>query len=176
MAKTKNIQEPIEEINTISDININQIIPNVIDNFLVTIFEGHHTIFLPLNITGTQFRNWYKGKGGVYSKDVLNVSLNRPAGKYVQIKSKEFNCIVRLISEEEELNFKTLKLVDGQIKDRPYMILKNIKDGEGLTSTLRYLAEKEATEEDTIFMVASNKITQEDDINHHIGSISLFTE
>ena len=176
MAKVKKI-EPVEEVReTVTDVKIQKLIPNVIDNFLVTIFEDHHTILLPLNTTGTQFRAWNKGRGGVFSKDVLNFSLNKSHGKYVLIKSKSLKCIARVITEEEELQFKTMKLVDGQIKDRPYMILKKIENGEKLSSTQRYINEKDIEHEENAYIPTSRKTAQDDDVDHHVGSISLFTE
>lgn len=177
MAKNKKIHTPNVIVNdTITDLKIEQLIPNVIDDFIVTIFEDHHTIALPMNITGTQFRAWHKEKGGVFSKDVLNFSLKKPYGKYVLIKGELLHCVARLITEEEELQFKTLKLVDGQIKDRPYMILKKLQEGEKLSSTQRYINENEIEQEDNIYVGASPVASQDDDVDHHVGSVSLFTE
>lgn len=177
MAKAKKINQLTEDIkDSVKDVKIEELIPNVIDDFIVTIFEDHHTIVLPLNITGTQFRAWYKAKGGVFSKDVLNFSLNKPHGKYVLIKSKGVNYVARVITEEEELQFKTLKLVDGQIKDRPYMILKKLEEGEKLSSTQRYINEKDMEHEENAYIPASHESSQDDDVEHHVGSISLFSE
>ena len=177
MARNKKVQEPeVETRETVTDIKFEKLIPNVIDNFLVTIFEDHHTILLPINTTGTQFRAWNKGKGGVFSKDVLNFSLKKPHGKYILIKSKALKCIARVITEEEELQFKTMKLVDGQIKDRPYMILKKIENGEKLSSTQRYINEKDIEHEENAYIPTSRKTAQDDDVDHYVGSISLFTE
>lgn len=174
---TYKIQKPSEEVNTntVSDIDFSEIVPNVIDTFLVTIYEGHHTIFLPSQANNTQLRNWYKGKGGVYSRDVLNYSRNKPTGKYIRIKGKSLNCIARLISEEEVSNFKTLKLIDGTIKDRPYMILKSFENDVKLTSTIRY-DDKDIMPETDVYIATQSKVTLEDDFDHHTGSISLFTE
>lgn len=177
MAKTKKIQASSETYNdVITDLKIEQLIPNVIENFIVTIFEGHQTVALPMNVTGTEFRAWYKRKGGVFAKDVLQFSLKKPHGKYVLIKGETINCIARLISEEEELQFKTMKLVDGQIKDRPYMILKKLEEGEKLSTTQRYINENDIETEDNIFVGALPVTSQDDDVDHHVGSISLFTE
>jgi len=177
MAKNKKVQASGEIVNdTITDIKIEQLIPNVIENFIVTIFEGHQTVALPMNITGTEFRAWYKRKGGVFAKDVLQFSLKKPHGKYVLIKGQTLNCVARLITEEEELQFKTMKLVDGQIKDRPYMILKKLEEGEKLSSTQRYINENDIEPEDNLFVGTSPVTSQDDDADHHVGSISLFTE
>jgi len=177
MTKNKKIQASGEVPNdTITDIKIEQLIPNVIDNFIVTIYEGHQTIALPMNITGTEFRAWYKRKGGVFAKDVLQFSLKKPHGKYVLIKGETLNCVARLISEEEELQFRTLKLVDGQIKDRPYMILKKLENGEKLSNTQRYINETDIEHEENPYVVPLPVTSQDDDVDHHVGSISLFTE
>ena len=176
MKRKNKIQEPVELISdTVTDIKIEFLIPNVIDNIIVTIFEDHHTLALPMNINGQVFRAWNKSKGGVFSKDVLNFSLNKPYGKYILIKGTTLNCVARIVTEEEELQFKTLKLVDGQIKDRPYMILKNLQQGEKLASTQRYINEKDMEPEDNIFATPPQVTSQDDDVDHHVGSISLFT-
>jgi hypothetical protein len=177
MAKSKKIQVNTEDLkDSVKDVKLEHLIPNVIDDYIVTVFEGHQTIVLPLNITGTQFRSWYKGKGGVFAKDVLNFTFKQPHGKYILIKSKGLNCVARVITEEEELQFRTMKLVDGQIKDRPYMILKKLEEGEKLSSTQRYINEKDVEHEENPFIPASRESSQDDDVDHHVGSISLFTE
>ena len=177
MARTKKIQTPVEDRNeTVTDVKIEQLIPNVIENFVVTIFENHHTVALPMNVAGTQFRAWYKGRGGVFSKDVLQFSLGKTPGKYVLIQNNDIKCIARLITEEEELSFKTLHLVDGQIKDRPYMILKKLEEGEKLSNTRKYINEKDIEPEENLYVSASQVTSHDDDVDHHVGSISLFTE
>ena len=177
MTKNKKIKGPAEEVNdSVTDINIKDLIPNVIDDYIITMFEDHHTIVIPLGVTGTQFKAWHKAKGGVFSKDVLNYSLKKSHGKYILLKGKTLNCVARIIDEEEELSFKTLKLVDGQIKDRSYMILKNLENGEKIKGTQRYINEKDINHEDNLFVTASLKPSQDDDVDHHVGSISLFTE
>ena len=177
MAKKKVTPEHIEEMNdTITDVKLEQLIPNNIDGFIVTIFEGHHTIALPDHTTGTQFRSWHLGKGGVFSKDVLKYALKKTYGKYVLIQGKDVNCVARLVSEEEQEQFTALKLIDGQIKDRPYMILKKMQKDEKLTSTQRYINENGMDHEETVYAVASANERRDDDFEHHVGSISLFTE
>ena len=138
MNEKTNVQS--EELNnyTIKDLTIDEIIPNVIDNFIVTIFEDHHTIFLPSTTTGIQLKAWNHGRGGVFSKDVFKHAQNKKTGQYVLIKGNDVRCIARLITEEEKLLFSSLKLIDDKIKDIPYMILKNLKEDEKLSSTRKY--------------------------------------
>jgi hypothetical protein len=169
-----------EELNdyTIKDLTIDEIVPNVIDDFIVTIFEDHHTIFLPSTTTGIQFKVWNRGRGGVFSKDVLKHTQKKKTGQYIIIKGNEVRCIARLITEEEQSLFGSLKLIDGKIKDIPYMILKNLKEDEKLISTRKYkeYIEKDIINEEVMIKPSSTKIMPDDDYDHHTGSISLFTE
>jgi len=162
------------ENNTIKDISIEEIIPNSIDGVVVNVIEGHHTIFLPMNMSGIHFKAWNRGKGGVFSRDVLDYSLNRKPAKYVLITGK-LSCIARLIAEEEELSFKTLKLVDGKIKDSSFMILRNLNEGEKLTSVQTYTDDKPDFGE-VIIVSNDNKIPQDEELEYRGGSISLFSE
>jgi hypothetical protein len=177
MKKNIKVQpEMNEDINyTVRDLDMNEIIPNAIDNFIVTIFENHHTIVLPSHITGIQFKAWSRGRGGVFSKDILNYALKKKSAQYVLIKGNDIHCIARLITEEEKLSFNTLKLVDGQIKDVPYMILKNLKENEKLTNVRKYIEEKDIDIEADTVILAANKNVHDDDADYHVGSISLFT-
>jgi hypothetical protein len=160
----------------ITDINIKKLIPNVIDNFLIGIIDDHHTIILPMNVSGTQFKTWKKGRGGIFSKDVLNYTLKKPYGKYVLIKDKKEKIIARVISESEELQFKSLKLIDGQIKDKSYMILLKLKNGKKFLNTQRYINEKDIIHEEDVRIITSIKTSQDDDHDHYVRSISLFNE
>lgn len=165
----------VEEINTnVTDVDIEQLIPNVVDNFLVVMHEDHHTIVLPMDVTGIEFRAWYKGRGGVFSKDVLRHSLNQSHGKYVLVKDNDINIVARLISEEEELSFEALKLIDGKIKDTPYMIFKKLHYGEKLTSNKATIKEIDLEQEDPELIYVSK--TVDEDFEPHVGSISLFSE
>lgn len=177
MIENKNTQE-IEEINVnINDINIKELIPNVIDDYIVTVFEDHHTIFMPMNSTGTNFKIWKKGKGGIFSKDVLDYSLNKSCGNYVIMKGNGVNCIARLIDEEEEILFKTNKLIDGQIKDKPFMILKDLNSNNKLKTTDEYINEKDVDHDESSFIpqVIKKTTDEDDEFEHHTGSISLFS-
>jgi hypothetical protein len=177
MIENKNTQEP-EEINVnITDINIKRLIPNMIDDFIVTVYEDHHTIFMPMNSTGTNFKIWKKGKGGVFSKDVLNFSLDKSHGNYVMIKGAGINCIARLIDEDEEIFFKTNKLIDGQIKDKSFMIFKDLNIDNRINTTNEYINERDVEPDENLYIpnVIKKTTNDEDDFEHHKGSISLFS-
>lgn len=164
-----------ESFEIVKDIDFKELIPNIIDNYFVTIYENHHTIFLPINHTGVHFKAWMRGKGGIFSKDVKDYSFNQPHGKYVLIKNNEIKCIARIISEGEELHFKSMKLVDGKIKDRPYMILKMLEQNESHVSTKLNFNSGNINdlEEEREYISDHRNIDNNEDYEQHKGSISL---
>jgi len=82
MGKNKKISDQESQIiYSIEDIDVKELIPNVIDNFVVAIVDDHHTVILPPNINGQQFTIWNKGRGGVFSRDVLKYSRGNECGK-----------------------------------------------------------------------------------------------
>jgi hypothetical protein len=186
--KIKSIESTNEDINyKIKDLSIKQLVPNIIDNYLITILDDHHTIFMPSNITGVQFKMWAQGRGGIFSKDVLYYTLNknsiyttkRKLAKYIHIKGPDTNCVARIINEEEKPQFESLKLIDGQIKDMTYMILKTLKNGEKLSNSNRYIEEKDVIHEGDIQIVISDSpkpIHDDETTDYHVESISLFPE
>lgn len=181
MIKNKKITNATEDSNfNVKDLKMKQIIPNMIDDYLVTIIDDHHTILMPPHITGMQFKLWSQGRGGIFSKDVLKHALNKNTPKYVLLKGNGIHCIARIIEEDEKPLFEGFKLIDGQIKDKPYMILRNLKNGEKLTSTIKYIEEKDIIMHETDIETSisgSEKILHDDDSdNYHPESISLFTE
>jgi len=180
MAKNKRSSEGESEIiYSAEDINIKELIPNVIDNFVVTIVDDHHTVILPPNINGQQFTVWNKGRGGVFSRDVLKYSRGQKPGKYVVIKEGNRKFIARVINEEEMFQFKTLKLANGQVKDITYMFLKEINDDEKYTSTRLNFNDKEdsiITEHEEYTAVINENSTQEEEFDNKPGSISLFSD
>jgi hypothetical protein len=173
-----NKNEENEDINySVRDLTIKEIIPNVIDNFLVSILENHHTLVIPSNVVGIQFKAWFNGRGGIFSKDVLNYSRDKKSSKYVLIQGNGLYCIARLISEEEKSLFETLKLIDGQIKDVSYMILRNLREDEQLTNTYKFIKEKDIyTEIDSTISIPITKPSPDEDQDYHSSSISLFND
>ena len=161
---------------TIKDLSIDEITPNIIAGYVVTMFEGHHTIALPMIANGQHFKTWSRGRGGVYSRDVLHHSQNKPHGKYILFKGYDKYFIARLISEDEHLAFKTLNLIHGEIKDTSYMILKHLKEGDKLTDVKQNIFNELETADD---MVAIS-LPEQSDIkkeNKPRGiTISLFSE
>jgi len=85
---------------------------------------------------------------------------------------------VRLIEDEELTAFKSLRLVKGILKDKPYMVLKNLMPDEKLTGVGRYI--KENSEHDEVEETININIpvinSEDDDFESHTSSVSLFDE
>lgn len=178
MLTTKKTLEPIDDTNyLIKDLEITDIVPNIIDNYVIYIDEeGFHTIHLPLNETTQETKIWRNGPGGIFSKDVLNFCRKKAHGKYLQIKGDDLNVIARIISEDEESFFKSLKLIDGQLKDTSFMILRHLNDDDNLTSVKNHAVDKNFFELEETINIVPIKITTHEDFEPLVGSISLFND
>jgi hypothetical protein len=162
----------------VKDLNISEIIPQVYNDVIISILDGYHTLYLPNNMEKGKFRTWRKSAGGMFSKDVLNYSREKDHGKYVLIEGKGERKIVRLIEDEELSLFSHLKLVKGILKDKPYMILKNLAENENLTSSVRYIKENSEHEEveETITVAPQATASDDDEYDSNTSSVSLFDE
>ncbi len=160
----------------IDNVKIQDLVPINIDGFIVSIINNHHTIIIPKNVDGIQLKTWYMKRGGIFAKDLLNFLKNKSHGQYVIIKTKDTKIIVRLIEEKEIQRFKILNLIDGKIKDKCYMILKEI--GKEKNRQL-YINENDFDFEtiENIFQNQHNTHNFDNDYNqddYYTTSISLF--
>jgi len=153
----------------IKDLKITEIVPNVIDNVIINIVDNKCEIYLP-PMTGIDYKKWKNGRGGIFSRDLIKYLLDKPYGQYVLLKENKEKKIIRLIEDDEIEIFETLKLIDGKIKDKPFMNLRYITKGESLTKSNRYI---EHIEEEPK-MVILNIPSVSEDSGHHRDSISLF--
>jgi hypothetical protein len=161
----------------VKDLSINQLIPNTIYDVAINIEKGHHTIYFPVNFNGDRFKTFRKSRGGMFSKDVLNFSRGFKHGKYLLILNDTEKIIVRLIEDEEMSMFQSLKLVDGIIKDKSYMLLKTLQRGDKLTDTKKYIDKINSDDVEEVEVMNVNlpvQSTVEDDHDYTIRSISLF--
>lgn len=179
--KKPRIQPITEESNyAITDLQIEQLVPNNFSNYLVTINEGRHLIVLPPQVAGPHFKTWRKTRGGQFSRDLLKYTQKKydEVGKYILVRGEGQYFIARLITEEEKIHFEALKLIDGQIKDRPFMILRKLNEGDTLTNTKQNtqeeLRELEIIEE-TIASDSSEPADDEENDLDYRGSVSLFS-
>lgn len=171
----KVIVNPKDDNFNVTNIKIEQLIPNTFDNILITIFEGHHTLDLPKSMVGLEFKNWLRTRGGIFSKDVLKFTRNKEHGQYVLYEGLKNKFIARLIKDEELLTFESLKLVDGHFKDVPYMILKDVDDENCLTSIKRYI-EVSSDDIQNDVVISSHDSDNNDEEAISYNSVSLFSE
>lgn len=160
------------ENKVIKDINISKLIPNVYEGVIIDIQNGKHVLDIPYNMAGISFKNWTKTRGGIFNKDVLNFKKNKPHGSYVLIEENGMVSIVRIVEEDEKLIFKSLKLIDGRVNEKSYMLFKTVPVGQKLTTRERYVEEKEPYIEEPIEI-----INVDDDHQQHMQhSIQLFED
>jgi len=129
----------------VKELKIEDLVPNVIDNYVITIEGGKQMVYLTDDIVGLNFKNWKKGRGGIFSKDVLYYTLGKNTAKYCLLTYQNEQTIIRMIDEFEIDKFTSLKLIDGKLIDSPFMILKKITVDESLTTTNRINILKEDT-------------------------------
>ena len=160
---------------SVKDINIKEIIPNCIENVILSVEENKCMMDLPNNMSGNEFKRWKTGKGGIFATDVLNHANNKPTGKYLILEENNQKKIVRLIEDEELDKFDNLKLISGKIKDKSYMFLKQVNDGESIIKTNRYI--EQSTEESDvpkIIIPDISSVPEDSDSHSSRESISLF--
>lgn len=163
----------------VKDLEISDIIPQVYNDVIITIDpDGYQTLHLPYGMDKNKFRTFRKSAGGVFSRDVLDYSRNKDHGKYVLIEKKGERKIVRLIEDEELTLFKSLRLVKGIVKDKPYMILRNLEENDKLTNSVRYIKENSEHEEGEEVINVAPQVTAKDDDEYdsNTSSVSLFDE
>lgn len=161
---------------SIKDLKIKDIIPQNIKNVIILELDGRHTIVLPENMEKNKFKTWRKSKGGIFNTDVLNYLRDKKHGQYVLIGDKTNKHIVRLIEDDELHLFQALKLVNGVIKDKAYMLLRTLGDKERLTNTKTLIINPEFEEEEVETMTIDQAATikPEDDHEPVTSSVSLF--
>ena len=173
--------EDIEFV-TLTDLSVGQLLPTVIDEVMVSIYEGYHTIFPPMTMGRFDYNNtWKKGVGGVFNKDVLDFSRGKETGKYLHVQSPSVNSIIRLITEDETERFTLLGLVHGQIKDSLYMVLRNLGSQDSpLTNVEDFRSDSVVPHEDILFYEEANREAIDykvpEEFEPHVGSLSLFSE
>lgn len=159
---------------TLNTLNIKDICPNSVDGVVLSIEEENRLrIDLPSTMTSESFKKWVKGKGGVFSNDVRNFIKGKPAGTYILMEGEGERTILRLIEDDEFPAFEIKKLVDGKVKDKAYMILRNLKEDEPLVTSSRYIEE---IIEEEIEQSEPQDMPHDTDEDSLIQSMQLFTD
>ena len=111
----------------IKDLNIEDILPIVIDNILI---NTDLSLTLSDNTVGEQITYWKQNRGGIFLKD-LKKNKN---SKYVEIIEDKQHTIGKILNDEELTEFSHLKI--HQINDINYIIIKNSFDEENPNALL----------------------------------------
>lgn len=170
-------KEEFDNLN-IKDLDIKDLIPQSINAVIVNKLNDKHCLILPDNMDGGKFKTWRKSRGGMFNKDVLNYLRRNEHGKYILIEGNGERKIVRLIEDDELLLFQTLRLIKGIVKDKPYMLLRNLNPGEKLTCDGRYIEKDSEHKEEigSMNIVPQVKVEDDDDHDPITSSVSLFDE
>lgn len=173
------ILEAVEEKNlSIKDVKIEDLIPNEYEGIIIGYIEEEIILFLAKDITGERFKKWKKTRGGVLHHDLKNWKANKSHGKYVLLsENKDIVTIARLIEDNEVKVFDTLKLIDGKIKDKPYMLFRTVKKGEKLTKSDRYIQESDEEMDSDHKIIIPNHISSDEEGSTESGrNVSLFED
>jgi hypothetical protein len=171
-------KEETPENLSIKDLDMSEIIPQSFNGTLVSIIDDKHTLILPVGMDQGKFKTFRKSNGGVFNKDVLAFKRNKEHGKYVLIEGNRERKIVRLIEDTDLLLFQSLRLIKGIIKDKPYMLIRNLGPKDILTSNGRYIEKENSEHEEEIEVMAVQPLVKPAEEDHEsIGSsVSLFDE
>lgn len=179
----RNLKDKLQEKEDLSnlkikDLKMSEIIPQGFKNCVINLDDnGKHMLYATEELTGDKFKTFRKSNGGVFNKDVINFTRDKENGKYVLIEGKGERKIVRLIEDNEILLFQTLKLINGIIKDKPYMILRKLQERENLTNTVKYIEKTSGHDEvEEVMNTVPLVIEEEEDHETNTTSVSLFDE
>ena len=137
-----------DDDHSIAEIHIAELIPNVMGNVTIWEKEGEHIVSIPPDMDVMKWRKWILTNAGVFSKDFLAWMRDKRNPKYMIAKSEQYKTVVRLIDEEELLEFESRKLVNGKIKDTYYMHLKTVNNGQNIHGHERYIKENNVNPDD----------------------------
>jgi len=158
----------------VKDLNLEDLVPIVIDGITINVVDGKREIALPDIMNGEKFVTWKKRKGGIFYKDIFNLTRGRDHGKYVKLTGENIEYVVRLIDEEEMEDFQVRRLIHGKIKDKSFMILQNNSDIEESDGEDEYINENNPEEITDFMVINATNIPPEDEEAGSARSISLF--
>jgi hypothetical protein len=166
-----------EKATQVKDLNLEDLVPTVIDGVTIKIDNGRREISIPDSMNGDKFRTWKKRKGGAFYKDIFELTRGREHGKYVMVTGEDIEYVIRIIEEDEMEEFQARRLVHGKIKDKSFMILYNNSDpNENDEDQEGYIDEnnQEDIENENLMIVEPTNIAPDDEETGSAKSISLF--
>jgi len=131
----------------IKDLKIKDLIPQSFKEITVTFINDQHCVMMADSMNQDKYKTFKKSNGGMFSRDTLAYSRGKESGKYLLIEGDGERKIVRIIEDEELLLFQIRKLIHGIIKDKPYMLLRKLQEGQALTSSDEYIKKNSEHEE-----------------------------
>lgn len=149
------------------------------------ICEGKRRVVLPLTMSGQAFSSWKKERGGILHRDLFDYLKGNKHGKYILMEGNEEKLILRLIEDDEISLFEKLRLIDGRVKDKPYMKLMDLSKLLDESNKYGYIEEinlksfsesGEDDEEDEPMILKPNYIPLEDEEASSDRSLSLFDD
>lgn len=167
----------LSEATQVKDLNLEDLVPTIIDGVTISIVDGRREISLPDSMNGDKFRTWKKRRGGAFYKDVFELTRGRDHGKYVMVTGEDLEYVIRLIDEEEIEEFQARRLVHGKIKDKSFMILHNNSEiPENEENEDGYIDEnnQEDNQNEHLMIVKPTNIAPDDEETGSAKSISLF--
>ena len=141
----------------VKEVDFEKLFPTIANNVIVTVIDGRHHIILPGTMSGGQFKRWRNSSAGIFSKDVHCYNYRESDPKYVILIGEDEKIIVRLIDDEELDAFAVLKLIDGKIKDIPYMIFKRFINNKEVLEKQGYIKEKDQDIKQSASIILSSK-------------------
>jgi len=177
-AKLKAKEKEAEELK-IKDLNIEDLVPQNFGEIAVNIEDGRHCIMMKDTMHQDKYKTFRKSKGGMFSRDSLAYSRGKNHGKYLLIEGNGERKIIRLIDDEELLLFQTLKLIHGILKDKPYMLLKNLEEDQkiiGFTEYIKKNSEHDEIMEQEVMNINPTSVEIDDDHESIGSSVSLFDD
>jgi len=126
MEENNNVFEDV----SIKNLTISQIVPNIIDNVIINIVNNKREICLPKDMSGYKLSEWLRGRGGIFSKDIKSYINGKSTENYFLLDGRK---IIRIIDNQERESL--IDIIDGEINNKYYTLIREIKDGENLTQS-----------------------------------------
>jgi len=153
----------------VSPINIKELLPGIYNEVIVRLQNDKHLLNLPENMDSDRFKFWKKTAAGLFSRDALRFTREKPSGEWLLIEGKNYKTVVRLLDADEHEEFTALKLVHGKIKDKYYMHLKTVVNGNNINWNTGYIINKTENELNEFEEAELEKAKAEEALNATVG-------
>lgn len=139
--KQKELTALQEKDYNFKSIKIENLVPGIYDTVTISIKDGCHCLMIPRDMDRLKFKLWKISSSGIFSRDLLRKIKGKSTGEWINITSKNYKTIIRLIKENELKEFEDLGLIDGEIKNSYYMHLKTLNIDKNIRWSSGYIEE-----------------------------------